>query len=92
MGRDDVPRLRLVVIADEDSGPRLCRGCGDPLMPWTKATAVFCSTACRARHWRQMRRARVRTEAVKAGVTASCPECGSVALGRAGCETAHRRT
>ncbi|MGW2425942.1 hypothetical protein ACWC0C_43145 [Streptomyces sp. NPDC001709] len=31
-------------------------------MPATKATAAFCSSACRARHWRLMRRARTRTQ------------------------------
>jgi hypothetical protein len=77
MGRDGVPRLRLVVVTEDDPGPRLCRGCGGPLMPAAKATAVFCSTACRSRHWRRMRRARARTEAVKAGVTSGCPECGA---------------
>ncbi|PAZ16221.1 hypothetical protein CLM62_09365 [Streptomyces sp. SA15] len=46
-------------------------------MPSAKATAVFCSTVCRSRHWRRMRRARARTEAVKAGVASSCPECGT---------------
>jgi hypothetical protein len=77
MDRNEVPRLRLVVIADDDAGPRLCRGCGGPLMPAAKAMAVFCSSACRSRHWRRMRRARARTEAVQAGVTANCPECGT---------------
>jgi hypothetical protein len=43
-----------------------------------KSTAVFCEDACRSRHWRRMRRARAQTEAVKAGVTASCPQCGAV--------------
>ncbi|MET7888577.1 hypothetical protein ABZU45_39590 [Streptomyces avermitilis] len=41
MGRDSTPRLRLVVAADDDPGPRLCRGCGGPLMPSAKATAAF---------------------------------------------------
>ncbi|MDQ0994792.1 hypothetical protein QFZ74_006109 [Streptomyces sp. V3I7] len=45
-------------------------------MPKAKSTAVFCEAACRSRHWRRMRRARSRTEAVKAGVKAVCPECG----------------
>ncbi|NUK03700.1 hypothetical protein HRW23_28920 [Streptomyces lunaelactis] len=53
MGRDGVPRLRLVGLADDDSGPRLCRGSGEPLMPAVKAIAVFCSAVCRARHWRR---------------------------------------
>ncbi|PWI46223.1 hypothetical protein CK485_00165 [Streptomyces sp. ICBB 8177] len=77
MGRDGVPRLRLVVVADDDAGPRLCRGCGDPLMPSAKATAVFCSSACRSRSWRRTRRTRARIEAVTAGVRASCPQCGA---------------
>lgn len=77
MGRDGAPRLRLVMVTDDDAGPRLCRGCGGPLMPSAKATALFCSTACRSRQWRRMRRARVKSEAAKAGVTASCPECGA---------------
>ncbi|WP_331742919.1 hypothetical protein OG762_51395 (plasmid) [Streptomyces sp. NBC_01136] len=77
MGRDGVLRLRLVVVADDDTGPRLCRGCGGPLMPSAKATAVFCSSACRARHWRRLRRTRARTEAVQAARTANCLECGT---------------
>lgn len=77
MGKDRVPRLRLLVITDDDTGPRLCRGCGGPLTPSVKASAVFCSSVCRSRHWRRMRRARARTEAVQAGVTSSCPECGA---------------
>jgi hypothetical protein len=68
----------LVAVTVDEGGPRLCRGCGGPLMPSAKATAVFCEDACRSRHWRRMRRARVRTEAVKAGVTASCSQCGTV--------------
>ncbi|WP_143675269.1 hypothetical protein [Streptomyces sp. JV178] len=75
MGRDGLPRLRLVVVADDDAGPRLCRECGGPLMPSVKASAVFCSSVCRSRHWRRMRRAQARTEAVQAGVTSNCPEC-----------------
>ncbi|MFF4522647.1 hypothetical protein [Streptomyces bluensis] len=77
MGREGVPRLRLVVVADDDTGPRLCSGCGGPLMPSAKAAAVFCSSACRSRHWRRMRRAQARTEAVKVGAMACCPECGA---------------
>ncbi|MFF2520347.1 hypothetical protein [Streptomyces sp. NPDC058086] len=46
MGRDGVPRLRLVVVTDDDTGPRLCRDCGGPLMPSVKASAVFCSSVC----------------------------------------------
>jgi hypothetical protein len=61
MGRDGVPRLRLVVVAVDGGGPRLCRGCGGPLMPSAKSTAAFCEAACRSRHWRRMRRARART-------------------------------
>lgn len=56
MGRDGAPRLKLTVIKDEVRGPRLCRGCGGPLMPSAKSTAVFCGDACRSRHWRRMRR------------------------------------
>ncbi|MGW0211351.1 hypothetical protein ACWDZ8_38335 [Streptomyces sp. NPDC003233] len=78
MGRDGPPRLKLIVITDDACGPRLCRGCGGPLMPSAKSTAVFCEDACRSRHWRRMRRARARAQAVKAGVTASCPQCGAV--------------
>lgn len=77
MGRDGVLRLRLVVVTEDDSGPRLCRGCGGPLMPATKAAAVFCSSACRSQHWRRMRRARARTKAVQAAAMSSCPECGT---------------
>ncbi|WP_345124602.1 hypothetical protein [Streptomyces chiangmaiensis] len=77
MGRDGVPRLRLVVVAENDTGPRLCRGCGGPLMPRAKMTAVFCSSVCRSRHWRRIRRAKARTEAVKASQTSVCPECGT---------------
>ncbi len=45
MRGDGVPRLRLIVIADaRDAGPRLCRGCGGPLMPSVKSSAVFCSS------------------------------------------------
>lgn len=73
---DEVPRLRLVVIADDQAGPRLCPGCGVPLMPSAKATAVFCKAACRSRHWWRMRQVRARTEAVQAGVTIACPQCG----------------
>lgn len=76
VGRDGAPRLRLVVVTDDDPGPLLCRGCGGLLMPTVKAAVVFCSSACRARHWRRMRRARARTEAVQADRTANCPECG----------------
>lgn len=47
-------------------------------MPSVKSTAVFCEAACRSRHSRRMRRAKVRTEAVRVGVTASCPQCGAV--------------
>jgi hypothetical protein len=75
MRRDKVPRLRLLMVTDDDTGPRLCRECGGPLMPSVKASAVFCSSVCRSRHWRRMRRARARTEAVQAGVTSNCPEC-----------------
>lgn len=71
------PRLRLVVVADDDTGPRLCRGCGGLLMRSAKATAAFCSSACRSRHWRRMRRTRARTEAMKASVTSNCPACGT---------------
>ncbi|MER6919006.1 hypothetical protein [Streptomyces spiralis] len=71
MGRDGAPRLKLTVITDDASGSRLCRGYGDPLMPPAKSTAVFCEDACRSRHWRRIRRARARTEAVKAGVSAA---------------------
>lgn len=71
-----IVRLRLVAVAKDDGGPRRCRGCGKPLMPKAKVTAVFCETACRSRHWRRMRRARARTETVKAGVSAWCPQCG----------------
>ncbi|MFJ3777216.1 zinc-binding dehydrogenase [Streptomyces sp. NPDC090075] len=56
MGRDEVPRLRLVVVAVDGGGPRLCQGCSGPLMPSAKSTAVFCEAACRSRHWRRMRR------------------------------------
>ncbi|GAA4547433.1 hypothetical protein GCM10023097_29130 [Streptomyces collinus] len=76
MSRDGAPRLKLTVIKDDARGPRLCRGGGGPLMPSAKAAAVFCEDACRSRHWRRMRRARARTEAVKTSVTASCPQCG----------------
>jgi hypothetical protein len=69
--------LRLVVDADSETGPRLCRGCGGPLMPSVRSTAVFCSSACRSRHWRQLRRTRARTEAVQADRTVNCPECGT---------------
>ncbi|MGW2612859.1 hypothetical protein ACWC4A_52735 [Streptomyces mirabilis] len=55
MGRDRVPRLQLVVFMEDDTGPRLCRGCGGPLTPSAKATAAFCSSACRSRHWRRLR-------------------------------------
>lgn len=75
MGKEGLPRLRLVVVTDDDTGPRLCRGCGGPLMPTAKAAAVFCSSACRSRHWRRMRRTRARTEAVQAGLMSSCLEC-----------------
>jgi predicted nucleic acid-binding Zn ribbon protein len=68
-----MPRLRLAVVEPASGGPRLCRGCGDPLMP----AAVFCSSACRSRSWRRMLRARSRTEAVKAAVGAVCPQCGA---------------
>jgi hypothetical protein len=54
MDRDEAPRLRLVVITDDEAGPRLCRGCGGPLMPSAKSAAVFCEDACRSRHWRRM--------------------------------------
>ncbi|MFE6939557.1 hypothetical protein [Streptomyces chartreusis] len=77
MGRDGAPRLRLVVVADDDTGPRLCRGCGAPLIPSAKATAVFCSAACRSRHWRRVRRTRARSEAALAGQTSNCPERGA---------------
>ncbi|MGW0836565.1 hypothetical protein [Streptomyces prunicolor] len=77
MGGDKAPRLRLVVIAADEGGPRLCRGCGDPLMPSAKSTAVFCKDACRSRSWRRMRRTRARTEAVTAGARAECPQCGA---------------
>ncbi|MGW9031626.1 FAD-dependent oxidoreductase [Streptomyces sp. NPDC055722] len=30
MGRNDGPRLRLVVVTGDDAGPRLCRGGGSP--------------------------------------------------------------
>ncbi|MEU9382621.1 hypothetical protein AB0D38_17280 [Streptomyces sp. NPDC048279] len=75
MDSNGAPRLKLTVITDDACEPRSCRGYGGPLMPSAKATAVFCEDACRSRHWR---RARARTEAVKAGVTASCPQCGAV--------------
>lgn len=42
MGGDGVLRLRLVAVVDREAGPRLCRGCGGPLMP--SATAVFYQT------------------------------------------------
>ncbi|MFD7880578.1 hypothetical protein ACFV5G_42065 [Streptomyces sp. NPDC059766] len=76
MGRDGAVRLRLVAAAEDQDGPRLCRGCGEPLMLSAKATAVFCSAVCRSRSWRRMRRAKARTEAVTVAATASCPECG----------------
>jgi hypothetical protein len=72
MARERVPRLRLVAARDVDVGPRLCRGCGEPL----KASAVFCSSVCRSRQWRRMRRTRARTEATQNGVAVNCPECG----------------
>lgn len=75
MGRDGVPRLRLVVITDDGSGPPLCRGCGDPLRPAAKSTAAFCSSVCRSRDWRRLRRPQVRTEAVRAARTGNCQEC-----------------
>jgi hypothetical protein len=78
MGRDGVPRLRLVVVVEGGgAGPRLCCGCGGPLMPSAKSTAVFCSSSCRSGHWRRLRRTRARTEAVQADRTANCPECGA---------------
>lgn len=73
MGGDGVPQLRLVVVSDSDTGLRLCRGCGTPVMPSAKVTAVFCLSAGRSRHWRQLRRTRARTEAVQAARTANCP-------------------
>jgi hypothetical protein len=69
--------LRLVVVVDGDSGPRLCRGCGGPLMPSVKATAALCSSACRSRRWRRLRRTRARTEAVQAARTANCQARGA---------------
>ncbi|MFJ9900501.1 hypothetical protein ACIQPR_44940 [Streptomyces sp. NPDC091280] len=77
MGGDKAPRLRLVAVEPASGGPRLCRGCGVALIPVSKATAVFCSSACRSRSWRRTRRTRARTGAVTAGVRAKCPQCGS---------------
>lgn len=51
VGRDGAPWLRLVVVTDDDPGPRLCRGCGGPLMPTAKAAAVFCTSCATSREF-----------------------------------------
>ncbi|MGA4837332.1 hypothetical protein [Streptomyces sp. G45] len=78
MAETRAPRLRLVALVDVGEGPRSCCGCGEPLMPGAKATAVFCSSEGRWRSWGEGRRVRARAEAVQAGRRARCPQCGRV--------------
>ncbi|RDG36752.1 hypothetical protein DVH02_18330 [Streptomyces corynorhini] len=65
----------------EDAGQaveRACEGCGSRLRPSAPPRARFCSTACRARHWRRDLRLRKRVAAELDGAgRAECPECGT---------------
>lgn len=58
---------------------RYCPGCGGVIPDQRRSDALYCSAACRARHWRWTRSARVRVRALRAADTprARCPECGS---------------
>jgi endogenous inhibitor of DNA gyrase (YacG/DUF329 family) len=58
---------------------RYCPGCGTPIPDRLRGDAIYCSAACRARHWRWLQRSRARVRAIRgtAGARARCPECGS---------------
>ncbi|KLO50442.1 hypothetical protein ABW05_01845 [Mycolicibacterium senegalense] len=57
---------------------RYCHGCGAPLSESVRGDALYCSAACRARHWRwtQRTRTRVRTMRGVSAARAVCPVCG----------------
>lgn len=48
-------------------GERRCPGCGCRLRPEAVPRAVYCSGLCRSRHWRRVRRIRLRVAALQQG-------------------------
>jgi hypothetical protein len=67
------------VVPRRGVAARYCPGCGAPIPGRLRGDAVYCSAACRARHWRWVQSSRSRVRAIRGtGVArASCPECGS---------------
>lgn len=57
-----------------------CPGCGSAVPEAMRADAVYCSAACRAKHWRWAQRSRLRVRVIRApgSAQARCPECGTV--------------
>lgn len=68
-------------MVSEDAGraeERVCGGCGERLRPDARASAVYCSAACRSRQWRRARRLRRRVVAELSDEgRAECPVCGA---------------
>lgn len=62
-----------------EPGPRRCSGCDGVLPKDASRARVFCSAACRARQWRQLRRTRARAALVvdAAAPRRACPVCGA---------------
>ncbi|RKN35879.1 hypothetical protein D7294_30710 [Streptomyces hoynatensis] len=58
---------------------RWCPEYGSRLKPRARPGAVFCSPACRARHWRMVRRTKARVAVIRSGPDgeAVCPVCGT---------------
>lgn len=71
-------------VVDGEAVQRLCRGSGGLLPVKARRDAVFCSAACRARHWRWLRRIRQnvpKAVAPSGDSRARCPECQAVWVG-----------
>ncbi|ONI80017.1 hypothetical protein ALI144C_23465 [Actinosynnema sp. ALI-1.44] len=70
----------MAVVSGAGLGARRCPSCGGRLPGSARRDAVYCSTACRARHWRWERASRVRVAAIRDASEhgrARCAECGT---------------
>ncbi|TDD34161.1 hypothetical protein E1287_17605 [Actinomadura sp. KC06] len=69
--------LSTFTLEGTEGESRRCPGCGNWLPGWLRRDARFCSAACRARHWRWVRRSRAWVAVIlhsSPATRAVCPE------------------